>query len=78
MKPSFAISSAVNESARIQPSQTGETAKNVRVRLRSGLHYQEDSPVDSTVPWQSTSKIAPHIPSARSAITLAVLDLVYR
>jgi hypothetical protein len=27
MKPSFAISSAVNESARIQPSQTGETAK---------------------------------------------------
>ena len=78
MKPSFAISSAVNDSARIQSSQTGEPAKTYVFVFVPVYITRKDSRIDSTVPPQSASKITPHLPPARSTIALAILDLVRR
>ena len=73
MKPSFACSSAVHDSARIQPSQTGDTTKTY-VFVFVPVYITKKTVASIHRPMAICFKNCAAYPSARSAITLAVLD----
>jgi hypothetical protein len=76
MKPWFAISSALHDSARIQTSQTGDTT---RTHVFVSVYITKKTVASiQPFPWLSASKITPHPSSARSTIAFALLDLRHR